>query len=133
MGGRALSDITIEKYIDKQVCSLREAAEKEIAALERTLTSRLDAAQRAVEKAEHSVDLRLAGMNEFRSALTDQAATFLTRQESDIWRSNLLEKVHSLETRLDKAEGRGGGMQALWGWIIAGVLLLLALIEKWGG
>ena len=48
---------------------------------DRRYEQRFRAQEEAVSKAEHSTEKRLEGMNEFRSQLKDQQATFVTRAE----------------------------------------------------
>jgi len=42
----------------------------------------LQAADKATEKAERAANARFESVNEFRAALSDQTATFITRQEA---------------------------------------------------
>ncbi len=49
--------------------------------VEKLMYAELNADRRAVEKALASMERRLDGMNEFRTTLKDQAATFVTRRE----------------------------------------------------
>lgn len=128
-----MTEISLEKYLNDKLCGLRDSLLSRIAAAEKGLSARLEANERAVEKAERSVDLRLQGMNEFRAALSDQATHFVTRKELDIWRANIEDKMDTTQTRLDRSAGRAGGVQALLGWIVAGVALfgmLLALADR---
>jgi hypothetical protein len=49
--------------------------------------------QLAVDKALIQNDIRLAGMNEFRDSLRDQAATFVTRQELNLMIKSITDKI----------------------------------------
>jgi hypothetical protein len=77
---------------------------------------RFKAMNRAIKAALRSLNLRLKGMNEFRSTLTDQAGEFVTKTE-----------FYALKERMDKVEGRSGGLRDGWGWLIGiiGVALVL--------
>jgi hypothetical protein len=59
----------------------------DIISLREYVDLRFAVTQRAIDKAEVTMNERLAGMNEFRLALKDQNATFITRQE--LWASLL--------------------------------------------
>jgi hypothetical protein len=52
--------------------------------LDKLLKLRDDLTERALVKAEDAMKIRLEGMNEFRSQLTEQAMTFLSRKEFDV-------------------------------------------------
>ncbi len=80
----------------------------------------LDAAEKAVLKAENAYERRFESVNEFRQTLTDQAATFMTRAEANALLGAVNEKLSRLDNHDSATTGRGAGMGQLWG-IIAGV------------
>jgi hypothetical protein len=86
----------------------------------------LEAAEKAVLKAETAAERRFEGVNEFRQTLSDQARDFITRKEVEA----LLLGVNATLSRLDTANtantGRGVGMGQLWGWVVAAAGLALA-------
>ena len=51
-------------------------------------------------------DVRLAAMNEFRAALTDQASTFLTYQEYNAQHQLLIDSINDLRRSRDQVAGR---------------------------
>ena len=63
--------------------SLREYVEMRINAESRRLEQRIDASHEAVAKAEDAMTLRLEGMNEFRSQIQSERATYATREQRD--------------------------------------------------
>lgn len=63
-----------------------------------------------VAKAEASMNRRLEGMNEFRAALKDAQATFLTRDLYDEKREQMLQRVTALERRMDIEGGKKEGI-----------------------
>ena len=67
-------------------------------------------------------------MNEFRAQLSDQSATFITRVEYEAVNVALSEKIDELKSRADLAGGRSSGIGAGWGYLVAAVTLLLALV-----
>jgi len=52
--------------------------------------------------------------------MNDRERTFLPRAEFDL-----------LKERIDKLEGSGKGMRELWGWIAAGIMVLVTLLNLW--
>lgn len=88
----------------------------------------LDAADKAVTKAEDSVNARLQAMNEFRSSLSDAATRNVSRLEFDQLREQFREELRELKGRLDVAAGRGAGASALWGYLIGAVGLVAAIV-----
>lgn len=66
--------------------------------------------------------------NEFRGQLADQQATFITRSETLARAQANADKIDALATRLDKTEGRSGGFNAGWGYLVGAVGLMGAII-----
>lgn len=75
----------------------------------------LSAAEKAVTKAEAATEKRFDSVNEFRQTLTDQNKTFASA-----------ERVDGIMQRLDKIEGRAGGMSDGWRWILLGLGIIIA-------
>ncbi len=108
-----------------------EALEKMLAERDRRYTERFDAqeganklaleaAEKAVLKAEAANERRFENVNEFRQTLSDQATKFISKDEV----SALLSGITGTLSRLDRHEtvttSRGQGMGQLWG-ILAGL------------
>jgi hypothetical protein len=107
------------------------AVDAALAAAEKAVEAALASAERATLKAEMAYNERFASVNEFRSQLTDQAATFITRHEFQ----SLCADVGKLVSRLDKLEGRTSGISAGWmllGQIVAVVAALVAMFLSFG-
>jgi hypothetical protein len=67
----------------------------------------LVSAEKAVEKADHASTTRFEAVNEFRAQLSDQAATFVPRQEADAKNTELLRQVAELRDHLNEASKLG--------------------------
>lgn len=85
-------------------------------------------AQRATDKAELAAEKRIEGLNEFRGQLSDQAATFATKDslEQLAERVSLMvdrtrDDLESLAKRIDLREGSSQGRASTHAAIIAGV------------
>lgn len=72
----------------------------------------LQSAQEAVLKAEVATEKRFESVNEFRGTLSDQAATFISRNEIETLRAANDDRVADLTERLDRMEGRDAGVGA---------------------
>jgi hypothetical protein len=106
---------------------------------------RFSAQQEAITKSEHASERRFESVNEFRAQLNDQTNKLMTRTESEAIRAELLgavkalgdrmeavttantEKIASVTTRLERQEGRDRGIQAGWGYLVAGIGLIATI------
>jgi len=88
--------------------------------------------QRAIDKAENSMNTRLEGMNEFRNTLKDQAGKFVTREEIGITLRRLNEDVRGLEKKSAQAEGKASQSSAIFAAVVALAGLVLGLFNLLG-
>ncbi len=74
--------------------------------------------QRAVDKAEATINERLQGMNEFRAALGEQSATFVRRDHLDTVLASVADRgddrLHALNTIIDRLEAADARMENKW-------------------
>jgi Flp pilus assembly protein TadB len=94
--------------------TLKEHLEAITARQDEAVAAALTAAKEAVLKAENAAAKRFDSVNEFRAQLTDQAATFMTRQESLARHEQAAEKIADIQDRLNRNEGRSSGISASW-------------------
>lgn len=64
----------------------------------------LDAADKAITKAESATEKRLEAVNEFRAQLGDQAKTFLTREVFDAAMANLAQERDGIRRRMEELQ-----------------------------
>ena len=83
------------------------------------VTVEIKSMQDAIRLARKELDRRLDGMNEFRDQLRNQAATFVTREISDVQHKRLEDRLSSLEKQKSNLEGRM--------WIIPSIIVLIQL------
>jgi hypothetical protein len=95
-------DLRYQQRFDAQGQALTAA----LLAAEKAVQTALTAAEKAVTKAETATEKRFESVNEFRTALSDQTASFPSRVELQA----LADRVTDLATRMDKTEGRSGGL-----------------------
>lgn len=98
----------------------------------------LEAAEKAITKAEVATEKRFESVNEFRAQLSDQTRTFMPRTESLQRHEQSGEKIVALETRhaadisqinsrLDLSAGRSSGLDKGWAMLI-GVIALAGTV-----
>ena len=104
-----------KRYEDK-FTGQDKAVNAALAAQEKAVNAALAAAEKAVSVAERNAEEWRKGANEWRGSMTDRERNFVARTEFD-----------ALKERIDRSEGSGKGMKDLYGWIVAGVLLLIAV------
>lgn len=69
------------------------------------VSTAMSASEKAVAKAETSTDKRFEAVNEFRAQLSDQAATFATRNDLDVRFQSLTDKMDYETQHLTEAGG----------------------------
>lgn len=100
----------------------------QVESLRREMALTQDAANTAIQKAEHSTEKRLEGVNEFRSQLSDQAQTFMPREVADVALGEIRKQIGMLTGRVDTAAGKSLGSGATVGLIASGVGILGTII-----
>ena len=88
----------------------------------------LEGARVATLKAEAAMERRLDLLNEFRQALADQAAGFITRENADSRFDRFDEKIDELKESIDQSKGRAGGISAVGAVLFAAAGLVTAII-----
>ena len=110
-----------KRYEDKFAAS-DKAVLSALAAQEKAVNAALAASEKAVAVAENNAEKWRANANEWRAAMTDREGKFAMKSEFE-----------ALKERLDRFEGRGHGMSAMWGYIVAGATLAFAFIMAYLG
>jgi len=88
----------------------------------------LNAAERAVAKAETASEKRFDSVNEFRQTLADQQINLMPRLEATALFKSLGDKVDLLTTSRDKFIGRDNGISALWAALVGAAGIVLAVL-----
>lgn len=110
------------------VDTLKEYTEQRFTDQDKAVQAALLAAKEAVIKAEVATEKRFEATNEFRGQLADQTATLLPRSEYDSNHKALEDKIDALTDRMNRNEGRGGGLNAAWGYLVGGIGIAIAII-----
>ena len=74
------------------------------------------------------LNIRLAGMNEIRAQLNEQAQTFVRSEAADAKFSAMTDRLANLERWRAQVEGRGGGASQTVIWIFAGLSALATVV-----
>jgi len=86
--------------------SLKEHLEAQVHWLDRHLEARMRSVNDAINKAEQQLNTRLAGMNEFRESLRDQAGKLAAKSEVDLVVRSIQDKIRILELTGANKDGR---------------------------
>jgi hypothetical protein len=97
--------------------------EEQFAALREKFEAAINAADRAVTKAETAAEKRFEGVNEFRNTLSDQQRTLMPRAETEIRFKALEEKLDRVQDALAARQNQGEGFGS--GWKAAATVLAL--------
>lgn len=92
-----------------------------VSEISKRVEQRFEQAEHAVTLANTSLEKRLDSINEFRGQLRDQQSLFITKAEVDQRFAALIERVNTLQARVDKAEGQVSGVGGLWGYMVGAV------------
>ena len=129
MGRHGWTIDTLRQYVEALAREKDLRDEQRFEAQTSAINAALLAARDAVNKAETATERRFEGVNEFRQALSDQTGTFITRVEFEAQRKAAEDRMRELAARVDRAEGRGGGMAAGWGYLVAAAGVVVAVVS----
>ena len=104
---------------------LKEHLETRIAAQHDYFMARLEAVEKATAVASGSLRERLAGMNEFRNAMSDLSSRMMTREEVSLLMKKLDADIADLKKSRDQAEGKASQTSVIISLLfgVAGVIL----------
>jgi uncharacterized tellurite resistance protein B-like protein len=93
----ALKDLLDERYATQT-----KALDAAFVAAEKAVKTALDSAETAVRKAETANERRFETVDKFRIQLSDQIASFMTRNEASVRIDSIAEKLDTESSRLSK-------------------------------
>lgn len=125
----AVDPISLRQYVDNRFEAQEKAVAAALTAQKEAVSAALAAADRAVAKAEAASDKRFESVNEFRSALNDNARLLMPRLEAERALTTIAEKGDVLTSRLNARDERGQGRGDVMGWIVGAVGLVAAVIS----
>lgn len=119
---------TLHRYIRELIDERDTRYEQRFTAQEKAVKDALTAADRAVTKAELATEKRLEGVNEFRATLTDYTTNLMPRGEVTALLAGFDEKLTALQSRIDRSEGKGKGIDQAWGYLVGLVGVVAAAV-----
>ena len=122
-GTSSATDVSLREYVAahlETIIALIEAAERRsdmrFEAMDKQVKAAFESSQRAIDKADQATEKRFEGVNEFRSALSDQATRFVTNDQLHAMGDKLesasqrnREDIGKLTTRMNLREGEDTG------------------------
>lgn len=140
-------DVTLREYVDRELENIRDiivkfqsTTDQRFLDSEKAVQTAFDAAKEAVIKSETGVEKRSDAVYVTISKLQEAFAAVMPRSETeqrftslnekiDLNNKTLVEKVDSLATRFERNEGQGAGLKMGYGWIIAAIGALAAIVS----
>lgn len=117
----------MENEIDYTTVSLHEHIDTEIKALDTILSNRLDSQDKALVVALQALNDRLAGMNEFRETLRDQASRLATREYVEGIEKRTSDEIKRLQINEAVVAGKASQAQLLVSYVIGFSSLALSI------
>jgi hypothetical protein len=117
--------VSMRDYLEGKVEDLRREFLAGVVDLRREIQSEVNHQKEAVAKAERTMNERLAGMNEFRDTLRDQAGRFITSDRLEEIKLALEKRLTYLELQMSNWQGRLVVLGAVWSVVIIVVTALI--------
>jgi CHASE3 domain sensor protein len=95
---------------------------------DKALRAALAASEKAISKAETANERRFDSVNAFRQTLTDQAASFVTREVFDEAMKTIRERQQETTDRVNTQMGKGAGLNAGWLILAAAIPMIIGII-----
>lgn len=118
----------LKEYVDKLREADKEAVTTALAAAEKAVNAALISSEKAINKAEGAADDRFKAANEIRGAMRDAQATFANKGQTQLQMDSLARRVEALEKNEVRTSGRQAGAAGLYGYILSGIMALLAFV-----
>ena len=97
--------------------------------LKEHIECRLIAIEKASELERETMNIRLESMNEFRDAMKDQAGTYITRTEYEIYHNQLERTIAEMKDFISDHKGRASQSSVIFIGFISLIGLLLSLVD----
>ncbi len=119
---------TLKEHLDAIVAANDTRYEQRFVDQKVAVDAALNAAERAVMKAETATERRFEGVNEFRAQLADQQRTFLPRAEYEARHNTVTDRLDLLERSQAMETGHQLGAAQMIGYVIGVIGVLTAII-----
>ena len=108
------ADVRYEQRFLAQEKAVKDA----LTSQEKAVNAALAASEKAVFVAEQNAEKWRTNANEWRGSMNDREAKFVQVPE-----------FLALKERIDKSEGHGKGVSDLWGWLVAAIAIIIAVVS----
>jgi hypothetical protein len=88
------------------------------------LQQRINGIEKSIIRSDVVLNDRFASVNEFRSALSDQTRTFISRTEYSL----MSDRIDKIEARINTSEGKSSGINAGWGYLVGAIGVVIAVV-----
>lgn len=134
-GTSASTDVSLREHLEAKILAESKRADARFDAMEAAVTAAFASAQRALEKTNQAMESRFEGVNEFRSALSDQAGSFVTKDalaaltdKLESATDQVRKDLDALERRFDLREGQEAGSRLTTGTLVTVITVGVGVI-----
>lgn len=113
---------------DQRFTREQQAVKDALIAQKEAVAAALAAAEKAVAVAENNAEKWRANANEWRGSMTDRENKFAEVKAVDAKFRSHEDKLASIEARMNRNDGRSGGLNSSWGYLIGAAGLLATLL-----
>jgi hypothetical protein len=128
-------DVSLREFLLAQIDAVEKRSDQRFEAMKAQVDAAFEASQRAIDKADISTEKRFEGVNEFRSALSDQSAHFVTNETLAVLGDKLQagidrnrDDLDVLAKRIDVRQGELEGAKVTKGALYSGIAAAVAII-----
>lgn len=118
-------DVPLREYLESRISDLDRLTEARFVTHRTLLDSQAEKVALALASADKAIIKQETATNERLHLLNELRAGVATTNDLD----GLERRVNDLKERLDRAEGKGAGLQAGWGYMVAGIGLVVLLVN----
>lgn len=131
-----MTDVPLREYVERFLGEQEKRFTDALNAQKEAVGIAFAASEKAVVAAEENAKGWRENANEWRGAMTDREREFVRTTSHSADMENMRKDLRDLKERLDRGEGKGAGLNAGWGYLIAavggiaGLAALLAMFIK---
>ena len=112
--------VTLKRYLLEMLREKDKRDRQRFLAQKEALTAAFQSAKEAVTKAENAAEKRFELLNELRGGVA-------TKEQLEA----VEKRMNDLKERMDRADGRSGGMKDGWGWVVGAAGIAFAVAQWW--
>ena len=121
----------IEERITREGGQQKQEVAAALAAQKENTSAAFASSEKAIIKAEVASEKRFESVNEFRATLADQQRSLMPRAEAELRMGTMERDLAQLKSAGVERRGQSTGMNQLWGYIVGGIGLALAIASRW--